>query len=61
MTPVNRYSGSSTEDDLDEDEVEKPKLKPKKDFGNLKKNEEITELGPNESNVRDRGLIVQGL
>ena len=45
---------------MDEDEVEKPKLKPKKDFGNLKKNEELIELGPNESNVRDRGLIVQG-
>ena len=36
-------------------------MKPKKDFGNLKKNEEFIELGPNESNVRDRGLIVQGL
>ena len=47
--------------DIDEDEVEKPKLKPKKDFGNLKKNEEFAELGPNEANVRDRGLIVQGL
>ena len=35
-------------------------MKPKKDFGNLKKNEEFIELGPNESNVRDRGLIVQG-
>ena len=45
---------------MDEDEVEKPKLKPKKDFGNLKKNEGLIELGPNESNVRDRGLIVQG-
>lgn len=36
-------------------------MKPKKDFGNLKKNEEFIELGPNESNVRDRGLVVQGL
>ena len=34
-------------------------MKPKKDFGNLKK--EIEEFGPSESNVRDRGLIVEGM
>jgi len=57
---ISKKKTSGSSEDVDEDEVEKPKLKPKKDFGNLKKNEEFIELGPNESNVRDRGLIVQG-
>lgn len=53
-----KTSSESSTEDFDEDE--KPRLKPKKDFASLKKNEEFIELGPSESNIRHRGLIVQG-